>query len=135
MKLKLLNINLFQFLTDDGGTSYDWNEDDDGDGTPKGAQRLGGLPPESYVQDASYVKLREVGLTYSVPSSFLEQAFGSALRGAQIGVSGSNLLMWTNYNGYDPEVSTFGTQSINQSVSVAPYPSSRKILFNLRLDL
>ena len=129
------NINLFQFLTDDGGTSYDWNEDDDGDGTPKGAQRLGGLPPESYVQDASYVKLREVGLTYSVPSSFLEQAFGSALRGAQIGVSGSNLLMWTNYNGYDPEVSTFGTQSINQSVSVAPYPSSRKILFNLRLDL
>lgn len=128
------NVNLLQFLTDDGGTSPDWNNDSDGDGTPKGLERLGQLPPESYVQEASYVKLREVGLHYNIPSSFLQETFNSAVKQIRLGVSASNVWMWTTYDGYDPEVSTFGTQAINQSVSVAPYPSSRKVLFNVKLD-
>ncbi|MCW9707651.1 SusC/RagA family TonB-linked outer membrane protein [Aliifodinibius sp. 1BSP15-2V2] len=128
------NVNLFQFLTDDGGTSTDWNTDSDGDGTPKGIERLSQLPPESYVQEASYIKLREVGLHYNVPTAFIENTFSNTLQSLQFGISASNVWMWTTYDGYDPEVSTFGTQTINQSVSVAPYPSSRKVLFNIKLD-
>ncbi len=128
------NINLLQFLTDDGGTSADWNEDPDGNGTPEGLERLGQLPPESYVQEASYIKLREVGLHYTVPSTLIQNAFGSSVKRIRLGASASNVWMWTAYDGYDPEVSTFGTQAVNQSVSVAPYPSSRKVLFNIKLD-
>ena len=129
------NINLFQFLTDDGGTATDWNEDSDGDGIPKGTERLTAeYSPESYVQEASYIKLREVGLHYSVPQTFIQNVFGASLKSLRLGVAASNIWMWTTYDGYDPEVSTFGTQTINQSVSVAPYPSSRKVMFNVKLD-
>ncbi|MEX2478123.1 MAG: SusC/RagA family TonB-linked outer membrane protein [Gracilimonas sp.] len=127
------NVNLFQFLTDGGGTSNDWNEDS-GDGTPKGLERVGMLPPEAYVQEASYVKLREIGLSYTVPTETLQQIFGNSVSGIRLGVSANNVWMWTKYDGYDPEVSTFGTQSINQSVDVAPYPSARKVLFNVKFD-
>lgn len=127
------NVNLYQFLTDGGGTSADWN-DNSGDGTPMGSLRLSQRPPESYVQDASYVKLREVGLYYTVPVDFLSRTFGGVVNRIRLGVSGSNLWMWTAYDGYDPEVSTFGTQAINQSIDVAQYPSSRKVLFNVKLD-
>jgi len=128
------NINLFQLLTDSGGTSPDWNKDPDGNGIPNGLERLSQALPKSYVQKASYVKLREIGLYYTVPKSFLGQTFGSTLKQIRLGVSGNNVWMWTTYPGYDPEVSTFGTQAINQSVSVAPYPSSRKVLFNVKFD-
>jgi TonB-linked SusC/RagA family outer membrane protein len=128
------NINLLQFLSDDGGTSADWNDDSNGDGIPKGTERTSQPPAVSYVQEASYVKLREVGLQYTIPTSFVQNAFGSSLRRIRLGVSASNLWMWTNYPGYDPETSAFGTQSINQSVSVAPYPSASKVLFNIKLD-
>jgi TonB-linked SusC/RagA family outer membrane protein len=120
------NVNLLNFLTDGGGTSPDYNQN---------PERLSQSPPEAYVQEASYIKLREVGLHYDVPVSFIENTFGSTVRGIRLGASASNVLMWTPYNGYDPEVSTFGTQSINQSVSVAPYPTSRKVMFNIKLDI
>ena len=120
------NVNLLNFLTDGGGTSPDYNEN---------PERLSQSPPEAYVQEASYVKLREVGLHYDVPVTFIQNTFGSSVRGIRLGASASNVWMWTPYNGYDPEVSTFGTQSINQSVSVAPYPTSRKVMFNLKLDI
>jgi hypothetical protein len=122
-------------LTDVGGTSADWNADPDGDGTPKGLERLNQPAPQSYVQEASYIKLREVGLHYTVPTTFINQTFGQSLKQIRLGLSASNVWMWTTYNGYDPEVSTFGTQAINQSVSVAPYPTSRKVMFNIKLDL
>lgn len=120
------NVNLLNFLTDGGGTSPDYNEN---------PERLSQLPPEAYVQEASYVKLREIGLHYTLPASFLKKTFGSTFRQVRLGVSANNVWMWTPYNGYDPEVSTFGTQAINQSISVAPYPTSRKVMFNLKFDL
>lgn len=127
------NVNLFQYLTDGGGTSADWNEDS-GNGTPKGLARLGMRPPEAYVQEASYVKLREIGLSYTVPTTTIENMFGNAVQGIRLGVSANNVWMWTKYDGYDPEVSTFGTQAINQSIDVAQYPSARKVLFNVKFD-
>ncbi len=129
------NINLFEFLTDDGGTSNDWNKDSNGDGITNGEERLSSsYLPEVYVQDASYIKLREIGLHYTVPDAFLQKTFGSTIESLRFGVSAHNVLMWTPYRGYEPEVSAFGTQAVNQSVDVAPYPSSRKVLFSVKLD-
>lgn len=85
------------------------------------------------MQDASYVKLRELGVYYSLPERLLNSAFGGVLRTARVGVSGSNLLLFTDYDSYDPEVSNFGTQAIAQSVEVTPFPSARRVLFTLQL--
>ncbi len=126
------NINLSQLLTDSGGTTPDYNEDSDGDGVPNGRDREGegaGI----FVQDASYVKIRELGLYYSLPERLLGGAFGGVLRTARVGISGNNLLLFSDYDSYDPEVSNFGTQPVAQSVEVTPFPSARRLLFTLQL--
>jgi TonB-linked SusC/RagA family outer membrane protein len=61
--------------------------------------------PEAYVNDASYVKLREISLTYELPENL--NRFGRFSR-AVIGVAGRNLHTWTSYPGLDPEAFFLG---------------------------
>lgn len=133
------NINLSALLWDDGGTTPNWNGDSDGDGTPNGLDRLLGWAVDGntgvYIQDASYLKLREIGLYYTLPQSTTNTFLGSAFKNLKLGVSGNNFLLWTNYGSYDPEVSNFGSQPISSNIEVTPYPSSRRIFFHLNFEL
>ncbi|WP_143962438.1 SusC/RagA family TonB-linked outer membrane protein [Litoribacter populi] len=130
------NINLTSFLTDGGGTTRGWFNDDTGDGIPNGRQR----PPAPYnnagrwVQDASFVKVREVGLFYTIPRATVTQAFGGAIENIRVGTSANNLFLFTKYEGYDPETSTFGAQAVANNVDIAPYPTPRRIFFHLTVD-
>ena len=86
-----------------------------------------------YVQDASYLKLREVTLAYNLPESFTRSVFGSNVRFARLSLSGRNLLRFTGYRGLDPEVSNFGNQAIVRNIDVAPFPPSRSVFFSIDL--
>lgn len=61
-------------------------------------------PNAYWVEDGTYLKLREVALGYSVPSQFLKGIFKGAIKGLNARIVGRNLLTFTGYNGYDPEV-------------------------------
>ncbi|MCH7396847.1 SusC/RagA family TonB-linked outer membrane protein [Belliella sp. DSM 107340] len=130
------NINLTSFLSDGGGTTNGWFDDDDGDGIPNGRQR----PPAPFnnagrwVQDASFVKVREIGLYYTVPRASVASAFGGYLENVKLGVSANNVFLFTKYEGYDPETSTFGARSVDNNVDIAPYPTPRRIFFHVTLD-
>lgn len=128
------NINLSQLLTDAGGTSPDWNDTVEGSTLPKGADRLFNGGSGAYVYDASYLKLREIGLYYTVPTQTLTKIFGNSVSKIKIGASASNVLLFTDYPSYDPETSVFGTQAINNSVEVTPYPTSRQVMFHVNID-
>ncbi|MFN3379069.1 MAG: SusC/RagA family TonB-linked outer membrane protein, partial [Runella zeae] len=127
------NINLSQFLMDSGGTTPDWDDDDNGDGVPNGRQR--GLAPyngaDRWVQDASYVRLREVAVYYSVPTNSLGKWFNNKISRVRLGVSAQNPLTFSNYFGYDPETSTFGVQAVGSGVDIAPYPTQRRFFGDL----
>ncbi len=127
------NINLSNFLSDGGGTTTDWSEDSDGDGVPNGRDRVDEYGPGAaqFIADASYVKLRELGLYYTIPQTLVENSFIDRVK---IGVSGNNLLLWSDYPSYDPEVSNFGSDPLNSTVEVTPFPSSRRIFFHVQLD-
>ncbi|MFP4505265.1 MAG: SusC/RagA family TonB-linked outer membrane protein, partial [Cyclobacteriaceae bacterium] len=130
------NINLTNFLTDGGGTTPDWSGDLDGDGVPNGRDRGDQFGPGAarFIEDASYVKLREVGLYYTLPQGLVDNSFGGVIERLKLGVSGNNLLLWSDYSSYDPEVSNFGTDPINANVEVTPFPSSRRIFFHVQVD-
>ncbi|WPP50070.1 SusC/RagA family TonB-linked outer membrane protein [Catalinimonas niigatensis] len=127
------NINLTTFLTDGGGTTTDWSADSDGDGIPNGRDRTDEFGPGAarFISDASYVKLRELGLYYTLPQGVVENSFIDRVK---LGVSGNNLLLWSDYPSYDPEVSNFGSDPLNATVEVTPFPSSRRIFFHVQLD-
>jgi TonB-linked SusC/RagA family outer membrane protein len=61
--------------------------------------------PDGYINDASYTKLREVAVQYTLPPAF--GRFGHFSR-AVIGLAGRNLHTWTKYPGLDPEAFFLG---------------------------
>ncbi|MFA0963393.1 SusC/RagA family TonB-linked outer membrane protein [Roseivirga sp. BDSF3-8] len=132
------NINLSGLLWDDGGTTPYWSDDDNDNGVPDGTDRLLAWAADGntgvYIQDADYVKLRELGLYYRIPESIVESISGGAIERIKIGASANNILLWTPYESYDPEVSNFGSQPISSNIEVAPYPSSRRFFFHLNVD-
>ncbi len=120
-------INLTLFLQDDGRTSEDW-------GTPEWEKRYQGYlkgPIAPYIEDASFVKLREVSLSYDLPRSLVSSVRG--LNTARISLTGRNLFMWAPYSGLDPEVANFGSAAIRNNLDIGPYPPSRSFFFNIAL--
>jgi TonB-linked SusC/RagA family outer membrane protein len=84
------------------------------------------LEPNSYfVEDGSYVKLRELSLSYNFAPSLLESMRLGAGRSVKLALIGRNLKTWTNYSGFDPESSSNG--DFNFRIDGFRYPSFRQI--------
>ena len=140
-------INLTQLLSDLNGTSPDYDDTDltfpdfinkaggISDSTPNGVKRssLVGVTTRQFIQNASYLRMREIGLYYNLPTSLLS-GISSGIRGVRFGVSATNLFTISPYSSYDPEVSNFGNQPIAQGIEVAPYPSSKQYYFHFNID-
>jgi TonB-linked SusC/RagA family outer membrane protein len=90
---------------------------------------------EANIFDASYVKLREARLNYSIPGSFLA-SHAKFFKAASIGVEGRNIwIISKNVPYIDPEVNFFGAASAGDGVEFNSQPSTRTIGFNLRIKL
>ncbi len=133
------NVNLTNLLTDFGGTSPDFDgfDVDPAGATANGPFRIGAFRAGNatpFVEDASYLRLREIGLYYNLSSKIREQVFGKYVSNLKVGFSGNNLINVFDYNSYDPEVSNFGSNGLSTGVEVTPFPSSKRYLFHLAVD-
>lgn len=116
-------INLTKFLYDLGQNTADYEAN--------GATRLMDQATDAgvYIEDATFLKLREVSLYYEVPGSFVTHL--APANKLLVSVSGRNLLTFTRYSGLDPEVSNFGNQPIARNIDVAPYAPVRSYWFSV----
>ncbi len=132
------NSNLTRLLKDEGGTTEDWSQPSgqvnaDGEPLTNGEYRQT-LSAREFIQNSGYVRLREASIYYSLPASIRTSIFKDYVQNIRIGVSGNNLVTWTDYVGYDPEVSNFGSTANFAQVDVAAYPSTRRVFFHLGID-
>lgn len=125
-------INLTEFLYDAAGNSPDFTADPKSPGQLRITRWSQGWTQE-FIQDGSYVKIRELAISYQLPQS-LTRIFQTPVRGARIEFSGRNLFTFTSYRGLDPEVSNFGNQAIARNIDVAPYPPSRSFFVTLDVE-
>jgi hypothetical protein len=128
-------INLTKLLYDFGANTYDYDVVEP-DGQLRGPRRLAGFGRTAnfFIEDASFLKVRELTLSYDLPRSLVSTLFGNA-RYARLSISGRNLLTFSGYTGHDPEVSNFGNQNIARNIDVAPFPPSRSFWFAIDLGL
>lgn len=75
-----------------------------------------------FVEDGSYVRLKNVTLAYNVPVALSQRA---AIKSLRVYATGQNLITWTNYLGYDPEVSADPFSSTGLGRDFGVYPQSR----------
>jgi hypothetical protein len=121
-----------------GGTTADWGTDAYRERT---ARRLGtssanpGVRETPWVEDGSFIKLRELTLSYTFNRDHTDKFFGGLFTNLKVSFTGRNLLLFTDYSGYDPEVSNFGSIAIGRSIDVTPFPSARSYYFTLGFGL
>ncbi|MHB1167723.1 MAG: SusC/RagA family TonB-linked outer membrane protein [Longimicrobiales bacterium] len=121
-------INLSRYLMDSANNSEDFGTE--AFEARRVARAAGSIQP--YIEDATFVKLREVAVMFNVNPDVL----GPLQFGAQslsLGLVGRNLAMWTDYSGLDPEVANFGAQAVRSNLDIAPYPPSRSFYFSVSL--
>ncbi|HYD52938.1 MAG TPA: SusC/RagA family TonB-linked outer membrane protein, partial [Gemmatimonadaceae bacterium] len=75
-----------------------------------------------YLEDGSYVRVKSLQVGYNLPLRFA--------RSARVYVNAINLYTWTNYTGFDPEVSAFGSPD-RPGVDLGNYPQARTITVGL----
>ena len=124
------NVDLTTLENDFGGTSANYDKVTNKLGVPDGVYRIMqvGVDAHEFVQNSSYLRLREIGLYYSFSHPPV-----AAVKGLRVGVSLNNFLTVTKYASYDPEVSNFGT-GFSTGIDVDPYPSSKRAAFHISVD-
>lgn len=84
-----------------------------------------------WVEDASYLKLREVAIGYTISARSLSGFLNGTLKGITLKAVGRNLYTFTGYSGYDPEVG-----SVRQPIDgIGANPIYRTISFSLGINL
>jgi hypothetical protein len=108
-----------------------------GNGTVAQAEQRGLLPrgyisgiyaiEEWRVDDGSFIKLRELSLSYNVGKV-------KFINNLSINFSGRNLISWDNYKGYDPEVNSAGQSTLLRGIDFGATPIPRTFSFGIKAD-
>ena len=96
---------------------------------PDLGNRNWGVPSTLYIEDGSYLRLRTVTLGYTLPRAWTNKVGIGSFR---IYFTGKNLLTFTKYTGYDPEISSIDPKLAG--IDVAGYPQSRMYTFGFNLE-
>ncbi|MEM7297190.1 MAG: TonB-dependent receptor, partial [Bacteroidota bacterium] len=93
------------------------------------------IPPGAssfFLESGSFLRLNNMSIGYTIPSGTVEW-----LNRARIYITGQNLLVFTEYTGYDPEVNTpVGVGgNLSYGIDFAAYPRARTFLVGINLDL
>ncbi|WP_020527009.1 SusC/RagA family TonB-linked outer membrane protein [Flexithrix dorotheae] len=93
-----------------------------------GGNNLSNKTSSRYLEDGSYLRLRNVRLGYAFPQNLIGNA---GIRNLELYVSGDNLLTFTGYSGMDPEVGV--NSSYGQGYSSSLYPVAKRLSLGLNL--
>ncbi len=88
-----------------------------------------------FVEDGSYLRLKELRLTYNLPKSLISKW---GIDNLALSLTGYNLLTFTGYEGLDPEVGRVSGEegnNLNMGVDHGNYPQSRSFTFGVKLSL
>ena len=86
---------------------------------------------DTFLEDGSFVRLSNITLGYNLPRTALARI---GFRSLRVYASADNLYVWTNYTGYDPEVSV-GFNQLTPGLDVDSYPRQRTFRFGLNVGL
>ncbi|MGQ1891074.1 SusC/RagA family TonB-linked outer membrane protein [Thermophagus sp. OGC60D27] len=84
-----------------------------------------------FVEDGSYLKLKTMVVGYTLPDKLVKRIH---IQKARIYVSGNNLYTWTNYSGYDPDVSVGKYGALTPNLDYSAYPQSSSVEIGIDIN-
>lgn len=138
----IFNLTNVQLTNGDANTTrvyYNsaWTPTNTDTNTPRVGNNSNREISSRFVEDGSYVRLKNISLGYTVPSEVSEKL---GLDNLRVSLSGQNLLTFTDYSGLDPEVSYYGSGGNNntsantaQGFDFGNYPTVKTVTMSLNL--
>ncbi|WDF68920.1 SusC/RagA family TonB-linked outer membrane protein [Sphingobacterium oryzagri] len=88
----------------------------------------------NFIENVNWLRLRSVNLTYDISKSLLARS--KFIKGATLNLNATNLLLFTNYSGMDPETSAAGAGVVGSGsvgIDYAGVPNTRSVTFGVNL--
>jgi len=85
---------------------------------------------DRFVENGDYIRLKTLSLGYTIPSSVTQNI---GIRRARIYMSGFNLLTFTEYSGFDPEVNIFDGSNTALGTDFLTFPQARSVVFGINV--
>lgn len=128
---EMRNYSYSQGMNIEKGVYYNsWREGQDNSNAyyPR-IERVGVLRhSDRFLEDASYLRLKNIALTYNLPVHKMSKAFFTSL---SVYVSAQNILTFTKYKGVDPEVNSKNSD-IDSAIDHFTYPNTKSFTFGLK---
>ena len=83
-----------------------------------------------FIEDGAYLRLKDLTIGYTLPQKYSKKAYIERIR---VYFTASNLLTFTKYSGYDPEMSQY-TSATSMGVDWGTYPCVRSVVFGVNVD-
>ncbi|MCK0131400.1 TonB-dependent receptor [Flavobacteriaceae bacterium F08102] len=91
---------------------------------------ISGRDSNRFLEDGSYIRLKNINLSYDLPQKWLQKNFINSL---SIYVQANNVLTFTKYSGLDPEVSAFGSSALLSGYDELTMPQSKSYSVGLNI--
>jgi len=139
---EIFNMTNVQLYNGDANTTKDyyknaWTSSNTNTNDPRVGNNSNREMSSRFVEDGSYVRLKNISLGYTLPSDL---AGKMGVESVRFTASAQNLVTWTSYSGLDPEVNYFGSDGDNSTSSntvrgfdFGNYPTVRSVSFSLNV--
>jgi hypothetical protein len=126
---KIYNINRALLTTTAGDVNQLTDVLGNGRGipTPKAGNTFETNPSDLFVEDGTYIRGKNIRLTYELPTTWFAQARLTSLSVAKVYVGMTNFFTKTDYTGFDPEISEYSGTNLQQGFDFGTYPQPRTI--------
>ncbi len=132
----IFNYNALELELPSGGQNVyhalvdRWTPDNPNAKYPKATTNRSAVFSDAYIEDGSYLKIKTITMSYSfssIPVKYLNRI--------KLYLTGQNLFTFSNYKGYDPEVSYRGATNLELGEDFGGYPMAKTFLLGVQIDL
>lgn len=134
---EIFNLTNVQLFNGDSNTTYAYFNDSRNGDAPRAGNNSDREISSRFVEDGSYVRLKNIALGYNLPSDVVGKI---GVENIRLSLSAQNLLTFTNYTGLDPEVNYFGGSGANniksntaQGHDFGNYPTLQSVNFGMNI--
>ena len=140
---KVLTQGMMRLFNQDKDVLNAWSETNKDTDIPRavsGDPNHNTRTSDRFVEDGSYMRLKNLTIGYNLSENMLSKVFKGVCSGCRLYVTAQNLLTFTNYSGYDPEIGASSDYSgtsdatLLQGVDFGFYPQPRTFIFGIHVS-
>jgi TonB-linked SusC/RagA family outer membrane protein len=135
---KVLTQGMLRLFGADKNVLRAWRPDNTNTDVPRavaGDPNQNSRTSDRFVENGSYLRVKSFNIGYTFPATIINAIGGGRISKLRLYVSSQNLLTFTKYSGYDPEIGARSANSLVQGIDYGQFPQARTIMGGIQIGL